>query len=43
MGTASNPGHFTYESRDMTAKDAATCIRQATTLVEAARSRALIA
>ena len=32
-----------YESRDISAKDAATCIRQATTLVEAARNRALTA
>jgi hypothetical protein len=30
-----------YESRDISARDAATCIRQATTLVDAARSRAL--
>jgi hypothetical protein len=30
-----------YESRDISAKDAATCIRQATGLVDAARSRAL--
>jgi hypothetical protein len=32
-----------YESRDVSPKDAATCIRQATTLVEAARNRALTA
>jgi hypothetical protein len=32
-----------YESRDISAKDAATCIRQATTLVEAARTRGLSA
>lgn len=32
-----------YESRDVSARDAATCIRQATTLVEAARSRGLTA
>jgi hypothetical protein len=32
-----------YESLDISAKDAATCIRQATSLVEAARGRALIA
>ena len=32
-----------YESRDISAKDAATCIRRATTLVEAARRRALTA
>jgi len=30
-----------YESRDVSAKDASTCIRQATALVEAARSRNL--
>ncbi len=30
-----------YESRDVTARDAATCIRQATTLADAARTRAL--
>ena len=30
-----------YESRDVSAKDAATCVRQATRLVDAARSRAL--
>jgi hypothetical protein len=29
-----------YESRDMSTTDAATCVRQATTLLEAARSRA---
>ena len=32
-----------YESRDISAKDAATCIRQATAVVDAARSRALSA
>lgn len=30
-----------YESRDISAKDATTCIRQATSLVEAARGRSL--
>lgn len=30
-----------YESRDIATKDAAACVRQATTLVEAARSRVL--
>lgn len=30
-----------YESRDIGAKDAATCVRQAMSLVEAARSRVL--
>jgi len=30
-----------YESRDISTKDAATCMRQASTLVDAARSRAL--
>lgn len=30
-----------YEARDISAKDATTCIRQATTVVEAARSRLL--
>jgi hypothetical protein len=30
-----------YESRDLSTKDATTCIRQATTLVDAARTRAL--
>jgi hypothetical protein len=30
-----------YESRDISAKDASTCIRQATALVEAARRRSL--
>lgn len=32
-----------YETRDVSAKDAATCMRQATTVVDAARSRALTA
>jgi len=32
-----------YESRDLSAKDATTCIRQATTLIDAARTRALSA
>jgi hypothetical protein len=32
-----------YESRDISARDATTCIRQATALVDAARSRALTA
>jgi hypothetical protein len=30
-----------YESRDVTTKDAAACVRQATTLIEAARPRVL--
>lgn len=32
-----------YESRDISAKDAAACVRQATTVVDAARNRALTA
>ena len=31
-----------YESRDISARDAATCVRQATTIIEAARRRNLV-